>query len=117
MLDGDHYELIPLSLSETKFGHIGGASHPGLAPVECGRWSLRRGLPANPCSMRGASGFDCSSLRKIEVDTEGAARQTQQYGQGIPVGSSRSAFHNSHSAMAIAVRLADPECPSPEDVG
>jgi hypothetical protein len=34
-------------------------------------------------------------------------------GQGILAGSSRSAFHNIHSAMAIAARLADPECPSP----
>jgi hypothetical protein len=59
----------------------------------------------------------CSSLRKIEVDTEGGARQTRQHGHGIPVGSSRSAFHNSHSAMVIAARLADPECPLPEDVG
>jgi hypothetical protein len=33
------------------------------------------------------------------------------------VAPNRSAFHNSHSAMVIAARSADPECPSPEDVG
>ena len=97
--------------------HIGDAICPGLAPAEYGRRPLRRGLPANPCSTRGAFGFDCNRLRKFEVDSEDAARQIRRHGQGSPVGSSRSASHNSHSAMAIAARLAGPECPSPEDAG
>ena len=45
--------------------------------------------------MIGASGFDCSSLRKIEVNAEDAVRQTRRHGRGSLVGSSRSAFHNS----------------------
>src|ERR1022692_1273800 len=103
-----------LSLSETKSAHIGDATRPGLTVAECGRRSLRSGLPANPYSMRGACEFDCSSVRKIEADAEDAARQIRQHGQGSRAESSRSAFHNIHSAMAIAARLVDPECPSPE---
>jgi hypothetical protein len=105
-----------LSLSETKSAHIGDATRPGLTVAECGRRSLRSGLPANPYSMRGACEFDCSSVRKIEADAEDAARQIRQHGQGSRAESSRSAFHNIHSAMAIAARLVDPECPSPEGV-
>src|SRR5271154_6109830 len=108
---------MPLSLSETKSGRIGGAIHPGLAPAEFGRRSRRGGLPENPYSMIGASGFDCSSLRKIEVNAENAARQIRRHDQGNPVGSNRSAFHNTRSAMAIAARWDDPECPSPEVAG
>jgi hypothetical protein len=37
--------------------------------------------------------------------------------QDIPAGSNRSPFHNIRSATAIAARLADPECPSPEGGG
>ena len=91
-----------LSVSETKSGRIGDAIRPGLAPAKYGRRFRRDGLPENPYSMTGASGFDCSSLRKIEVDAEDAARQIRRHGQGSPVGSKRPAFHN---AMAIAVRL------------
>ena len=46
-----------------------------------------------------------------------AARRRRRHGQDIPVGSSRSAFPNGHSAMAIAARLADPECPWREAAG
>jgi hypothetical protein len=67
--------------------------------------------------MRGVFGIDCNRWRKFEADAEDAARQTRQHGRGSPVGLSRSASHNSHSAMAIAARLADPEYPSPEDAG
>ena len=108
--------LMPVSLSETKSAHIGDATRPGLTVAECGRRSLRSGLPANPYSMRGACEFDCSSVRKIEADAEDAARQIRQHGHGSRAESSRSAFHNIHSAMAIAARLVDPECPSPEGV-
>jgi hypothetical protein len=57
--------------------------------------------------MKGASGVYCSSLHKSEADAEDAARQIRQCDQGSPVGSSRSAVHNSHSATAIAVRLVE----------
>ena len=81
--------LVRLSLSETKSGHIGGAIRQRSAAAECGRRSLWSGLAANPYSMRGACEFDCSSLRKIEVDAEDAAHQIRRHGQGIPAGSSR----------------------------
>jgi len=35
----------------------------------------------------------------------------------IPAGSNRSPFHNTRSATAIAPRLADRDCPSPEGGG
>jgi len=35
----------------------------------------------------------------------------------VPAGSNRSPFHNIRSATAIAARLADPECSSPEGGG
>src|SRR4051794_11471187 len=79
-----------LSLSETKPGRIGDAVRPGLARAEYGRRSRSGGLPENPYSRIGASGLDCSSLRKIEVNAEDAARQIRRHGQGGPVGSSRS---------------------------
>ena len=61
--------------------------------------------------MTGAFGCDCSNRRKREADAEDAARQIPRYGQGIPVGSTRLVFHNSHSAMATAAQSADPEYP------
>jgi hypothetical protein len=45
--------------------------------------------------MTGAFGCDCSNRRKREADAEDAARQIPRYGQGIPVGSTQSASHNS----------------------
>ena len=67
--------------------------------------------------MIGVSGFDCSSLRKIEVNAEDAARQIRRRGQGNHVGSSRSAFHNIRSAMVIAARSDDLEFPLIEVAG
>jgi hypothetical protein len=46
-----------------------------------------------------------------------ASRRTRQRGPDIPAGSNRSSFHNIRSATAIAARLADPECSSPEGGG
>jgi hypothetical protein len=64
-----------------------------------------------------------SAGRRVDSGLEAAARRrsgsciappTPGYGQGIPVGSIRSASHNSHSAMVTAARSADPVCPLPE---
>src|SRR3974390_1778579 len=74
------------------------------------RW---RATPASPCPKTRAFGYDCNNRHKLEADGEDAARQTLPYDQGIPLGSSRLASHNSHSATATAARSADPECPSP----
>jgi hypothetical protein len=57
---------------------------------------------AQPYSMIIAARFDCSGLHKSEADAEDAAHQTRRYGESSRTGSSRSAFHNSHSAMVIA---------------
>ena len=103
-----HKLTAALSLSETRSGRIGGAIRPELARVGYGQSSRWGGLPDNPCSRTDASGLDCSSLRKIEVDAEDAARRIRRHGQGSRVGSSRSSFHNIRSAMAIAARSDDP---------
>src|SRR3984893_16870143 len=65
-------------------------------------------------SQMGVPMHGCSSSRKIAADGENAARRTRQRGQDIPAGSNRSPFRNIRSATAIAARLADPECSSPE---
>src|SRR3974390_2606935 len=78
------------------------------------RW---RATPASPCPKTRAFGYDCNNRHKLEADGEDAARQTLPYDQGIPLGSSRLASHNSHSATATAARTTDPECPSPERAG
>ena len=106
-----------LSLSETKSGRIGDASRPGWGATEYGRRSEWRAMSANLYSMTGAFGFDCSSLRKIEVNIEDAARQIRRHGQGSRVGSSQLASHNSHSAMESAAMLVDHECPLSEVAG
>src|ERR1700730_4690218 len=106
-----------LSLSETRSGCIDGAIRLGLARAEYGRRSRWGALPENPYSRIGASGFDCSNLRKIEVNAEDAARQIRRHGQGSRVGSSRSAFHNIRSAIAIAARSDDLEFPLIEVAG
>jgi hypothetical protein len=67
--------------------------------------------------MTGVFGHDCNIRHMLEADAEDAARQTPAYGRGIPVGSTRSAFHNSHFAMVTAARSADPEYPSPKGAG
>jgi hypothetical protein len=89
---------------------------PELAPAICGRMTRPCATPASLYSRTGAFGSDCSNRRKREADAEDAARQRPRYGQGTPVGSTRSASHNSHSAMATAAPSADPEYPSHEGV-
>jgi hypothetical protein len=42
--------------------------------------------------MTGVFGYDCNNRHKLEAAAEDAARQTPGYGQGIPVGSTRSAL-------------------------
>src|SRR6266567_6584543 len=96
---------------------IGGAIRPELAQAICDRVTRWREAPASPCSRTGAFGCDCSNWRKRKADAEDAARQIPRYGQGIPVGSTQSASHNSHSAMATAARSADPEYPLHEGAG
>ncbi len=69
------------------------------------QWRVK---PVNLCPKIDVYESDCSNRHKREADDEDAARQTPGHGQGIPVGSIRSASHNSHSAMVIVARSADP---------
>ncbi len=107
----------PLSLPETNSGRIGGAIRPKLAQPIYDRMTQWRAKQASPCPKTGAFGCDCNNRHKLEADAEDAARQTPGYGQGTPVGSTRSASHNNHFAMVTVAPLADPECPSPEPAG
>jgi Ku protein len=100
-----------LCLPQIKPEHIGDAVHPGSAGTECTPLPRRHVISARPCSTIS----ECAC--KIAADGEDAARRTRQRGQDIPGGSNRSPFHNTRSATAIARRLADPECPSPEGGG
>ena len=106
-----------LSLSEIKSGHIGDEARQEMASIECTRGSGRRVTPVHPCSATDVFEPDCSNSRMSEARDEGVALGTRQHGLGSPVGSSRSAFQNVRSAMAIVGRSADPECPLPEDAG
>src|SRR5258705_10728522 len=54
---------------------------------------------------------------KTAAHVGGAALRTQQRGQGIPVGSNRSAVRHIHFATGSAATLVGRECPSIEVVG
>ncbi len=101
-------------MSQTKSGRIGDAIRRELAQALYDRMAQRRVTLVNPCPKIDVSECDCSTQHKREADGEDGARQTPGYGQGIPVGSIRSASHNSRSAMVSAPRSADPVCPLPE---
>jgi hypothetical protein len=88
-----------------------------MAWAQCDQRHVLFAATARPCRLKGACEPRYSRSRKIAADGEDAARRTRQRGQDIPGGSNRSPFHNTRSATAIAARLADPECPSPEGGG
>src|SRR5258705_125581 len=103
------------------------SQRPLLDPSPNGRGKIQ-GTPQDPIptsktsshqshSQMGVPMHGCSMSRKIAADGEDAARRTRQRGQDIPAGSNRLPFHNIRSATAIAARLADPECSSPEGGG
>jgi hypothetical protein len=111
----------------------GGSSSAGwsvdLQPINARRTggsARRSSREAEPTSPHGIASRSAKPLlfnridgrsRKSEADGEDAARRPRQHGPGNRVGLSRSPFHNTRSATAIAARSADPECPSPEGGG
>ena len=106
-----------LSLPEIKSERIDGANLRGADWPRCGQRPAQHATLVHPCSAIGAYERHCNIFGTIEAGGEGAARRTPRHDQGSPVVSSRSAFPYGHFAMVIAVRSADPGCPSHEDAG
>ena len=111
------FSNIDLSLPEIKSERIDGANLRGADWPRCGQRPEQHATLVHPCSAIGAYERHCNIFGTIEAGGEGAARRTPRHDQGSPVVSSRSAFPYGHFAMVIAVRSADPGCPSHEDAG
>ena len=117
---GDELNLAPrrrLSLSQIKSEHIGGVARRELGDKECFRPVRRRARPARPSPRIDACVPHYNISGKTAVRNGGAALRTQQRGQGIPVGSSRSAVRRIHFATGSVATLVGRECPSIEVVG
>src|SRR5882757_11189820 len=85
--------LKRLSLSQIKSEHIGGVARRKLGDKECFRLIRRRARPARPSPRIDACVPHYNISGKTSAHVGGAALRTQQRGQGIPVGSNRSAPH------------------------
>src|SRR5256884_4895388 len=84
-----------LSLSKIKSEHIGGVARRELGDKECVRPVRLRARPARPSPRIDGCVPHYNTSSKTAVRDGGAALRTQQRGQGIPVGSNRSAVrHN-----------------------
>src|ERR1700716_2486445 len=106
-----------LSLSQIKSEHIGGVARRELGDKECFRPVRRRARPARPSPRIDACVPHYNISGKTAVRDGGAALRTQQRGQGIPVGSNRSAVRHIHFATGSVATLVGRECPSIEVVG
>jgi hypothetical protein len=100
-----------LSLSEIKSEHSDGVIRRELESEECARWPEQPVGPAHPCSGKGVFAHRCNRPYKKGGGDAGVVRRRRRHGQDIPAGSSQSAVPYGHSAMAIAARWADHECP------
>src|SRR5712671_5680677 len=109
--------LMHLSLSQIKSEHIGGVARRELGDKECFRPVRRRAKPARPSPRIDACVPHYNISDKTAVRDGGAALRTQQRGQGIPVGSNRSAVRRIHFATGSVATLVGRECPLIEVVG
>ena len=100
-----------LSLSEIKSEHSDGVIRRELESEECVRWPEQPAAAAHPCSGKGVFSRCCNRPYKKGGGDAGVVRRRRRHGQDIPAGSSQSAVPYGHSAMAIAARWADHECP------
>src|SRR5260370_9110221 len=108
---------MTLSLSQIKSEHIGGVARRELGDKECFRPVRRRAKPARPSPRIDACVPHYNISGKTAVRDGGAALRTQQRGQGIPVGSNRSAVRRIHFATGSVAPLVGREGPSIEVVG
>src|SRR5260370_12871131 len=100
-----HSFLFCLSLSQIKSEHIGGVARRELGDKECIRPVRWRARPARPSPRIDACVPHYNISGKTAVHVGGAALRTQQRGQGIPVGSNRSAVRHIHFATGSVVTL------------
>src|SRR5258707_4709379 len=77
----------------------------------------RRAKPARPSPRIDACVPHYNISGKTAAHVGGAALRTQQRGQGIPVGSNRSAVRHIHYATGSVATLVGRECPLIEVVG
>src|SRR5467141_2721914 len=110
-------KISSLSLSQIKSEHICGVDRRELGDKECFRPVRRRARPACPSPRIDACVPHYNISGKTSVRDGGAALRTQQRGQGIPVGSNRSAVRHIHFAKGSVATLVGRECPSIEVVG
>jgi hypothetical protein len=103
--------LRELSLSQIKSEHIGGVARRELGDKECFRPVRRRARPARPSPRIDACVPHYNISDKTAAHVGGAALRTQQRGQGIPVGSNRSAVRHIHFATGSVATLVGRECP------
>jgi hypothetical protein len=106
-----------LSLPKIKSACIDGAAHQGQAALRCAQRAERAVEPAHPCLMRDAFGRRCSAPFKTGGCGASVARLLQQYGRGIPGGSSRSIAPHIRSARVSVERSDDRECQASVRVG
>ena len=98
-------------MSEIKSERTDGVIRRELVSGACARQPEQPAVPAHPCSGKGVFSRCCNRPYKKGAGNAGVVRRRRRHGQDIPVGSSQSAVPYGHSAMAIAVRWADHECP------
>jgi hypothetical protein len=108
---------INLCLSQIKSEHIGDAARPGPDGKECAQLSEQGAMSVHPCPTISASAPHCNNSCTTAVRDGDVARRTRQRGQGIPVGSNRSAFQQMRFAMGSAAMSVDRECPLIEVFG
>ena len=101
---------VNLSLSEIKSEHSDDVIRRELGS-DCVRWPEQPVAAAHPCSRKGVFSRCCNRPYKKGGGDADAARRRRRHGQDIPAGSSQSAVPYGHSAIAIAARWADHECP------
>jgi hypothetical protein len=109
--------MADLCLSQIKSEHIGDAARPGPDGKECAQLSEQGAMSVHPCPTISASAPHCNNSGTTAVRDGDVARRKRQRGQGIPVGSNRSAFQHMRFAMGSAAMSVDRECPLIEVFG
>src|SRR5664279_3855379 len=116
-LDAEIPDRCVLCLSQIKSEHIGDAARPGPDGKECAQLSEQGAMSVHPCPTISASAPHCNNSCTTAVRDGDVARRKRQRGQGIPVGSNRSAFQHMRFAMGSAAMSVDRECPLIEVFG
>ena len=97
-------------LSTIKSGHIGGAARRELGGKESAQPVRRRARTAHPSPRRDACACHFNISCMTAAGDGGGTRRARQRGQGIPVGSNRSAFQHMRFATGNAAMLVGRGC-------